>query len=180
MTVQKLPTKNPLLRLIGVAMDLSNNKIEEAVIKQNGSLLKDISTSQTHIKVVRRVKGRTGSLNNIIVEVSPQVWSRLKDQRIRLGFQIVPSVDQSPLIQCYRCLGFSHRASECKADTVICAYCAEPHDTRDCRNKNEAPKCTNCINKKANDWACAHPAYSSECPEWQRWDRIARSFTSYC
>ncbi|CAG5053257.1 unnamed protein product [Parnassius apollo] len=48
-------------------MDLNNKEIEEAVLKQNGTLLKEISTSQMHIKVVRRVKGRTNTLNNVTI-----------------------------------------------------------------------------------------------------------------
>ncbi|CAK1591430.1 unnamed protein product [Parnassius mnemosyne] len=180
LTVHKLTAKNPLLRLIGVIFDLTDKKIEEAIIKQNSSLLKDISPAQQYLRVVRRMKGRTSSTCNVVLEVSSQIWTKFRNQKIRVGFQIVPAVDQSPIIQCFRCLGFSHRARECQAQRINCGYCAEAHDTRECHNRNMAPKCINCIDKKGNDPNCSHPAYSPECVEWRKWDRIARSTISYC
>ncbi|CAK1579826.1 unnamed protein product [Parnassius mnemosyne] len=180
LTVHRPATKFPLIRLTGVVFDLTDGKIVEAVMKQNATLLNDIPASQNHIKVIRRTKGRTSCTCNVILEVSPQIWTRLQNQKVRIGFQIVPATDQSPVIQCYRCLGYSHLARECQVQKIACGYCAESHDTRECCNKNKVPNCINCIDRKETDANCAHPAYSPECPEWRKWDRIARATISYC
>ncbi|CAK1604480.1 unnamed protein product [Parnassius mnemosyne] len=179
LTVSKSITKKPLLKLIGVTNDLSNAKLEEALFKQNAKLLKDVEKEKTKIKVLRRIKGRTSAVNNIIMEVSPNVWKAFKGQKVHVGYQIVPAIDQSPVIQCYRCMGFGHRAKECVADKQTCGYCAEDHDSRECLRSNGAPSCVNCVRNKIKGDYC-HTAYSADCPIWQKWDRIARSLVAYC
>ncbi|CAG5006643.1 unnamed protein product [Parnassius apollo] len=58
LTVYRPATRNPLLRLTGVVFDLSNGKIEEAIIKQNTTLLSDITAAEKQVKVIRRTKGK--------------------------------------------------------------------------------------------------------------------------
>ncbi|CAK1583172.1 unnamed protein product [Parnassius mnemosyne] len=177
LTVSTLPAKNPQLRLIGVATDLDDTKLIKAVIKENVKLLSDLEDEQKTIKVLRRTKSRIRELTNVIVETTPQMWAKLKEQKLRLGYQVVSCVDQSPVTQCYRCLGFNHTAKDCKNEQR-CGYCSETHDTRECRNINQAPKCCNCIDSQKT--TLPHPAYSHECPEWSKWDKIARSSVTYC
>ncbi|CAG4940202.1 unnamed protein product [Parnassius apollo] len=59
--VYRPATRNPLLRLTGVVFDLSNGKIEEAIIKQNTTLLSDITAAAT------------SSTCNIILEIEDDV-----------------------------------------------------------------------------------------------------------
>ena len=174
LTVSIPPIRKPLLRLIGVAHDLDDKRIEEAIPKQNAKFFADIDTKDAEIKVLRRTKGRTRDVSNVIIETNPKIWNQLRDQRLRLGYQVVPAVDQSPVLQCYKCMSFGHRAQECNSQTR-CGYCAMDHDTRDCSNRGDAPKCVNCTGSDH-----LHPAYSPECPEWVKWDKIARSTISYC
>ncbi|KAI5633718.1 hypothetical protein NE865_13551 [Phthorimaea operculella] len=175
LTVTQPATKNPLIRLQGVAQDLNDKRIEEAVLKQNDRIVKGVHPEDRKVKVVRRVKGRIQNLNNVIVEVTPALWNKLRDQKLRIGYQIVSAIDQSPILQCYRCLDFGHKARDCQSKGVCCGYCTENHDTRQCCNRNSAPLCINCNEGDRN-----HPAYSPECPVWQKWDRLARSTISYC
>lgn len=174
LTVSQPTIKNPLLKLMGVANDLSDQKLEEAIVKQNLKLLADITSECPMPKVVRRTKARTNELSNVIIEIGPQHWKALVNQRIRIGYQVVKAVDQSPVIQCYKCLGFGHRAGTCRGE-LICGYCAGSHDTRKCEDRsNKDAKCANCETENN------HPAYSQTCPVWQKWDRIARTTVSYC
>lgn len=183
LSVSQPKIKKPQLKLIGVANDLNDMKVEEAIYEQNASLLEGLTPSETAVRVLRRTKGRTSETKNIIMEASPQIWEKLRDRKIRLGFQVVHVVDQSPVIQCYRCLGYAHKATECRAPEIKCGYCAGDHDTRKCCYRNGAPKCANCCNSTTHTTSkqeYVHPAYSSECPEWQKWDRIARTAVNYC
>lgn len=167
------PKRRPLLRLIGVAHHLTDERVGEALLSQNGGLLGDVPEQQRSARVVRRVKGRTGERSNVVVEVSSQIWKALQGTKVRIGYQMVSAVDQSPVMQCYRCMGFGHRATECQGNPT-CGYCSGGHDTRTCTQRDHAPKCANCGE------AAGHPAYSGDCPVWQRWDRIARAGVNYC
>lgn len=171
--------RDPQLRLVGVVAELADARLEEALLRQNEGLLQCVPGAERSIKVVRRIKGRNAGLNNVVVSVSAGVWRALLERRVRLGYQVVVARDQSPLMQCYRCLGFSHRVAECRAPAPRCGYCAGEHDTRACSARGGAPpRCTNCAARRAPDQG--HPAYSADCPEWRRWDRIARLSVRYC
>ncbi|XP_046975652.1 uncharacterized protein LOC124541751 [Vanessa cardui] len=173
-TVATPKPRKPLLKLIGVSQDLDNHKIEEALIKQNRHILLDnIKEDDKIVRTIRRQKGRNSALSNIIVEVSPLIWNCMKDRKVKLGYQMILAVDQSPILQCYKCMGYSHRASECKNSTK-CGFCGNDHDTRQCEARNTTPCCINCPEGNR-----AHPAFSRDCPEWQKWDRISRQGVLY-
>lgn len=175
LTAETRPLKNPLLRMIGVTNDLTNERIVEAIHAQNKGLLGDLATEHQEIRVVRRVRGRIREVSNIIIQVGPKLWTRLRDRKIRVGFQAIPVYDQTPVIQCYRCLEFGHVARHCKGQ-VACGHCAEAHETRSCMKRESDPLCKNCTSKHRPS---GHPAYSSQCPEWQKWDKLTRRSTDY-
>lgn len=175
-TVSRPVAKKPQLRLIGVIKDMSTEKIEEGLIKQNEDLVKSLEPDDRKIKLLRRTKSRNNELCNCVLEVSPGLWNAIRDRRIRLGYQMVLAVDQSPVRQCFRCMGFGHTANVCKGEEV-CGYCAQSHDTRTCTHRQGPPQCNNC--KTALGDEAPHPAYSTECPIWRKWDKIARTQISY-
>lgn len=177
LTITEPKNRKPLLRLKGVAADLSDAKIEEAIVMQNSKLLDTLDLKQKKIKIIRRIKIRNSPMSNMIAEVDHGMWNMMKDQKIRIGYQIVPAVDQTPLVQCFKCLGFGHKAKDCDA-ALRCGRCAQSHDTRECDQTTKTPVCTNC--KDRQNIETDHPAYSAQCPEWQKWDKIARSSVQYC
>ncbi|XP_039761136.1 uncharacterized protein LOC120634525 [Pararge aegeria] len=179
LTVTQMKAKNPLLRLSGVINDISDRHVEEAILKQNSSILIGVPLEDRQIKVVRRTKGRTKEVGNVILEVAPRLHHLIRDSKLRVGYQVVYAADQSPLVQCYQCLGFGHFFRECRNE-VSCGHCAEGHDTRQCPRKDSTPKCINCSKAGSIASASSHAAYSRACPIWQKWDRVARSSVSYC
>lgn len=80
-SVSTLGARKPLLRLIGVTPDLENAKVEEALHKQNVGLLAGLFKEQGSLRVVRMTKGRNRAVSNIIIEVTSQLWNRLRDAR---------------------------------------------------------------------------------------------------
>ncbi|XP_063394131.1 uncharacterized protein LOC134679184 [Cydia fagiglandana] len=177
LTVTTPQLRKPLLRLIGVTPDVTNEKVAEAIVKQNESLIGNIPQVERQVRVVRRNRGRTSATNNLVIEVSPSMWATLKDRKIRIGYQIIPVYDQSPIVQCFRCQEYGHRAPNC-LNKNVCGYCTLDHDTRSCPQRpNASPCCANC---KKQGVVHDHPAYSTDCPEWQKWDRIARLSVQYC
>lgn len=178
-TVSQLQNKRPLLKLNGVIQGLTNTQIEDAIVRQNQKLTAKLELNTEEIRVKRRTRGRTQDTNNIIVEATTKLWAALLDQKLHIGYQIITAVDQSPLIQCYHCLRYGHLARECKGN-VTCGYCGDSHDTRLCNKRDLEPVCANCKNNDAEPNESRHAAYSSMCPEWRKWDRIARNAVAYC
>lgn len=179
LTVSQVKAKNPLLRLSGVINSTTDKQIEDAIIKQNANIIANTSAEDRMLKVIRRTKSRNKETCNVIAEVSPCMWQLLKDRKLRIGYQVISSSDQSPVVQCFQCLGYGHLARDCRHDTV-CGYCADQHDTRSCPNRTRGPICANCKKNGSDGKDDNHCAYSSVCPEWRKWDRIARGSISYC
>ncbi|XP_063367613.1 centrosomal protein of 162 kDa-like [Cydia amplana] len=171
--------RKPLLRLVGVVKGLADDQIPGAIVRQNSALLGDKERAETRMRVLRRTRSRKPEVSNIIIEVDTDIWTCLKDRKVRLGYQVVPAYDQSPVIQCYACLRFGHFARDC-THPQACGYCAGQHDTKECQRREEPPKCVNCGKQGRKPEEPEHPAYSSECPEWRKWDRLARSQVRYC
>ncbi|CAH0404178.1 unnamed protein product [Chilo suppressalis] len=172
-----VPRRRPLLRLLGVARDTSDAQVLEAVREQNAGLLGPVPLDEKAVRVVRRIKSRMGPHSSVVLEVDPSIWAALKNRRVRVAYQMVPAVDQSPVTQCYRCQGFGHLASSCRAETPSCGYCGDLHDTRECPNRGLPPKCANCA--APEDGEPSHPAYSTECSAWRKADRQARLTVAY-
>ncbi|GBP96389.1 hypothetical protein EVAR_65719_1 [Eumeta japonica] len=82
--------------------------------------------------------------------------------------------DQSPLVQCSRCLGFGHKEIlPRKADK--CALWRRPPVFVPAR-KTPSPRCINCTRAGCEDVAHRHSARGVRA----KWDRIARTKVAYC
>ncbi|XP_061723020.1 uncharacterized protein LOC133529340 [Cydia pomonella] len=167
--------RNPCIKLLGVTSDNANERIVEAIAKQNHRIMDSVDADHKRIKYIRSVKGRNDSMKNVVVEVSPQLYQQMLSQKIKIGYQSVLAVDQSPIIQCFKCMGFGHQAANCTSNSK-CGFCADAHDTRNCPRSSKVPCCTNC---KGQDKEYNHPAFSQNCPDWIKWDRIARINVRY-
>lgn len=179
LSVSQLKARNLLIRLVGVTKSLEDKQVEEAVFRQNGGLLLTVKTEDCSVKVVRRTNGRTPDICNVVLEVSPDLYRLLVDRKLRIGYQVVWALDQSPIVQCYRCMGYGHFVKECRSPDPGCGHCAGNHDSRQCPRKPDTPSCINCLKNGAGATS-NHTSFSTTYPEWQKWDRIARDSVSYC
>ncbi|GBP95346.1 hypothetical protein EVAR_85930_1 [Eumeta japonica] len=157
--------------------------IIENVLAQNKHLVKDINLKEVTIRVRYRKRARNQLQCHPVLELSPSVHKRfLEAGKLYIDLQKVAVYDQSPLVQCAKCLGFGHTKAVCGEKTATCSYCADKtHEWEKCprRKQNEEPKCKNCwengIKTEAN-----HEAFSNKCKVRQKWDEIARSRIAYC
>ena len=81
------------------------------------------------------------------------------------------------VMQCFRCYHYCHITTQCNASQV-CGYCAEPHETKHCKQKEVerfTPQCAVCKG--------AHTAWSNACParktEMQRVERAKQARSIY-
>ncbi|GBP00865.1 hypothetical protein EVAR_50149_1 [Eumeta japonica] len=144
---------------------------------------RDINLKEVTIRVRYRKRARNQLQCHPVLELSPSVHKRfLEAGKLYIDLQKVAVYDQSPLVQCAKCLGFGHTKAVCGEKTATCSYCADKtHEWEKCprRKQNEEPKCKNCwengIKTEAN-----HEAFSNKCKVRQKWDEIARSRIAYC
>ncbi|CAH2097193.1 unnamed protein product [Euphydryas editha] len=86
--------------------------------------------------------------------------------------------DQSPLVQCTRCLGYGHGKKYCKEKTDLCSHCGGQHLSSRCAKRQEGapPTCKNCSNAKLDK--IDHNAFSESCIIRRKC--LARSTVEYC
>lgn len=179
--VEKAKARNPLARVKDVLAYHTDDEIVDCIKRQNDHLLRGIEGEQMLIKIRYRKRARNPLECHPVLELSPEVHKRLLEAgHIHIGLQRRPIVDQSPLVQCTKCLGFGHTRAVCKGENFLCSHCGDPHKWEECPQKARgiAPSCKNCRMAENNE-AKDHNAFSEACPEKQKWDSIARSKISY-
>lgn len=88
--------------------------------------------------------------------------------------------EHSHIQRCFKCCGFSHISTECKAESQRCSKCAGTHRFENCRKKTV--KCINCtqiIDKYGADIDANHHAWSKDCKSLQRKIEALRNKIEY-
>lgn len=133
LSVQEPKRINPLVCIRGVLSCYTNEEIVDHLRAQNRHLLKGADTSET-IRVRYRKRARNHTFLHIchpVLEVSPKVWSCLTQAgTVHVGIQRSPIGDQSPLMQCTRCLAYGHTKAVCREKDDLCSYCGGLHTWR--------------------------------------------------
>lgn len=111
---EKAKNKDPLVIVRDVLTHNTDEDIVTAIKKQNGHLTKDIPEEDYKVNVKYRRRARNQHENHVILQVSPKVYQRLVSAgAVYIGLQKRTVKDQSPLIQCTKCLGFGHGKKLC-------------------------------------------------------------------
>ncbi|KAJ2953979.1 hypothetical protein O0L34_g2193 [Tuta absoluta] len=179
--VEEVKNKDPLVILKGVMNYNTDENVLTSLSNQNNHLLGDIKAEDWRIVVKYRRKTRNPHASHVILQVSPQIWQRLTEAgRVHVDIQRIPVADQSPLVQCTRCLAYGHGRKFCKESIDTCSHCGGPHLRANCEDwiSNAAPSCCNCV--RASLEKTEHNALDSECPTRKRWETLARSSVAYC
>ena len=178
--VEEVKNKDPLLILKDVLLIHSNEDILKALQNQNRGVFFDLGEGE-RTTVKYRKKARNPHTCHVVLSVSPMIWRRAIDaQTVRIDLQRIRVADQSPLVQCTRCLGYGHGRRFCKEPADLCSHCGGPHMSADCpdRRLGEKPACRNCARAGIEDHA--HNAFSNECLIRKKWDALARASVAYC
>ncbi|XP_049868206.1 uncharacterized protein LOC126371572 [Pectinophora gossypiella] len=176
LSVEEVKNKDPMLIFRGVLRIHSDEEVLRALRNQNRDIFHGLDAEENRVTVKYRRNARNPSTNNIIVTTSPTIWNRaLNKGRVRIDLQTIYVEDQSPLVQCTRCLGYGHGRRFCKEPADLCSHCAGPHLRAECpqRTVGAVPECRNCMKADLED--AAHNAFSNQCPTRMKWDRLARA-----
>ncbi|XP_072946174.1 uncharacterized protein [Epargyreus clarus] len=179
--VEEIKNGDPLLLLRDVLNYNTDEDLKNALRRQNGHLFKDLDEAEVRVEPRFRKKTRNPHTSHVVIRVSPKIWQRALDAGVvYIDLQRVRVEDQSPLIQCSKCLGYGHSKKFCRDPVERCSHCGGPHLRADCGDllAGVEPSCCNCT--KAKNANTGHNAFSLECPVRRKWDSLARATIAYC
>lgn len=180
--VEVAKTTNPLIIIKDVLAYHTDAEIIEHLLAQNKEVLKDLGL-QTNMRVRYRKKARNPLECHPVIELPPSAHKAATEVGfLYIGLQRRPVADQTPLMQCIKCLGFGHTKLHCQEKEQLCSHCGGPHTWENCKDRKAGtqPACINCLESGRKDIPTDHNAFSSECQERHKWDAIARSRITYC
>ncbi|CAK1545370.1 unnamed protein product [Leptosia nina] len=180
--VEEATNKDPLILLRDVLSVHTDEELVAALKCKNKELMREVrKEEEERIRVRYRRNTRNPHANHVVVQVPPVMWHNITEAgRVHIDLQRVAAVDQTPLVQCSRCLGYGHGRRLCKEEKDTCSHCGGPHKKESCpeHQSGKKPSCINC--SRASIEGASHNAFEQECPVRRRWDRLARASVAYC
>ncbi|GBP90774.1 hypothetical protein EVAR_102456_1 [Eumeta japonica] len=92
----------------------SDEDIVRSLRTQNRHLSEGLDWDKVRARVCYRRRARNDLECHPVLEVSPELYHRLIKAGLYTWLQRRPVWDQSPLVQCSRCLGYGHGKRYCK------------------------------------------------------------------
>lgn len=181
LSVEEVKNKDPRLFLRNVLSFNTDEDVLKAMRNQNSSVFRGLDAEDDRMEIRYRKRTRNPHTNHVILSVSPIIWRKVLDVGyVHIDLQQIRVEDQSPLVQCTRCLGYGHGKRFCQESVDLCSHCGGPHLRSECAEfvSNAPPTCKNCVRDKQEH--TEHNAFSQECPIRGKWDTIARSTVAYC
>ncbi|KAH9521398.1 hypothetical protein DERF_005060 [Dermatophagoides farinae] len=144
----------PTIMLKGVRRDIDKESIPNMLLSFNYPITYYVETNKLDITklveiVSERKNFRSERLINYSISTDPKIRDIIINElngKVILDYSLVHAEDLSPLRQCFRCLGYNHKAAVCqlKAEQQICFHCGLQHKFEECPNKSFSPTCVNC------------------------------------
>lgn len=181
LTVEEVQNRDPLLVLRGVLNIHKDEDMLKALKNQNKDLFHGLDKKDERIEFKYRKRARNPHTCHAVVSVSPVIWQRALAKRIvQIDLQPIRVEDQTPLVQCTRCLGYGHSKRYCTELADLCSHCGGPHMKNECADflAGTPPSCKNCVKAKLS--SSEHNVFDQSCPIRKKWDALARSTIAYC
>ncbi|CAG9790308.1 unnamed protein product [Diatraea saccharalis] len=151
--VERVKNKNPLVIIKEVKFKMTDNEIINAIKNQNPDICIEEGREREEIKIKYRRRTINTEKCHIIVQVTPEIWKKMDTKgHLYIEMERVKVEDQSPLIQCTRCLNFGHGKKFCSDSVDRCSHCGGLHLRAECpdRKAGVPPQCCNCTHNKAH------------------------------
>lgn len=181
LSVETAKNKDPMVIIKDVLAFNTDEDIITSLKTQNNRMLGDIPKEEFRAIVKYRKRARNPHENHVVLQVSPKIWQKMTAcGQVHIDLQKRYVYDQSPLIQCTKCLGYGHGRKLCKEALDLCSHCSGPHLRKDCPvwTVGDIPSCRNCCLARLDRQD--HSAFDLKCPVRKRWDALARSSVAYC
>ncbi|CAG9782637.1 unnamed protein product [Diatraea saccharalis] len=178
--VERVRNKNPLVIIKEVKFKMTDDEIRNAIKNQNPDIYIEQQREENGIKIKYRRKTINNEKCHIIAQVPSEMWKKMVTKgHLYIEMERVRVEDQTPLIQCTRCLKYGHGKKFCPDSVDRCSHCGGEHLRAECPNRKAGvpPQCCNCTHAELQD--NQHNAFSIDCKVREKWDSLARSTTSY-
>ncbi|CAG9790252.1 unnamed protein product [Diatraea saccharalis] len=177
--IEKATNKDPLVVLKDVFKDIDDEELIQAIQEQNKCIFEGLFEEDKKIKIKFKKSTRRENTIHIALQIKPSLWQRMTGAGyLHIDLQRVRVEDQSPVIQCTKCLEFGHGRKFCTASATRCSHCGGSHLRPECPDREgKPPRCCNCLHSGLPE--NTHNAFSKECPIRAKWDFLARATTAY-
>ena len=152
---------SPRIAVYGVPEGLSAEELQDQVFEGNFQGEGESAEKfKTNFKPKFKVGPRGRPTTNWVVEVSPEVRSKLVDSRVFLAWNTCRARDFLEVFRCFRCLRLGHAAKMCPNKEATCKHCGQTgHEVGACPARTQPPRCAMCLAaKKPADHAFSDPA----------------------
>lgn len=147
-----------------IILAIPNSVSEEQFIEK---VSEDVFTD-ANISIITRKENKES--HNMVIETDPLTAIKiLNKKRILMNMHSCPVRRYLSLPRCFRCQRAGHVAKKCDLGKFneACEFCADPHDSRRCQNKENKEKlrCINCIrhNRYSENKYETHHSASDKC-----------------
>ncbi|RYX86063.1 hypothetical protein EON73_02690 [bacterium] len=159
--------KKPRLRITNIPSELQKESIINELKKSNDTI-KDMEMNLITV-INRKATSRQTASNDIVVEINGAAYTKLMNLKVlKLPWRECRIFEHVYMKRCYKCLGFSHIAKDCKNEQK-CSKCAGPHKFSECKSKKLS--CANCRHANEslkNKMSTNHHAWSKDCTVYKR------------
>lgn len=182
-TVQEARKLNPRIRVVGLSERHAEDTFLNYLRVQNSKILEAASDIKLVSFDTVKGKGKHGEASDggrrvtiyqAVIQLDPGAYERaLSAGRLFVGYDCCVVYDALDLLRCYKCSGFGHVSSSCKAKPA-CPRCSGDHLVTDCTS--QSLKCVNCFNasKIIPNISCNHAAWDRECVVYRRKLKLLR------
>jgi len=133
-----------------IVYDIPEAMTEQEVLddlKSQNAAIGDYSARRVTqaLKIKFFTKTKREGLKNAVIEVNPEMRHILLNlEKVKLSWTRCSVKEFSPLIRCFKCLGFGHTSKYCEVQHQKCSMCAGDHHYKDCKANIVTRKCINC------------------------------------
>lgn len=160
--IKEVQKWKPRVKVVGIYENLSKDEMKECIMKQNSFVQNE---SDVEVIIVKKVKNKFMA----ILEVSADTFRKIMEAgKLRIRWSVCRVFECFDILRCYRCLGFNHKAENCRnleENGKVCSRCGgQDHREKECRE--EERKCVNCVraNRHFNmNLDIYHGAFDNDC-----------------
>lgn len=135
LVIEEVRNKDPLIVLRDVRPVNTDEDVLKAMRNQSKHIFHGLDKSENRMDIKYRKRARNPLTGHIIISTSPKIWRRAVEAgALHIDMQRVKVADQSPLIQCSRCLEYGHGRRFCKETVDLCSHCGGPTLNRSARS----------------------------------------------
>lgn len=160
--VIKPKMRNPHIIIYDINSDITKEELENN-LRENG----DLFSENEEINIRHKIPTKNG--NSWVLELKPETYTKLKGNKLRVGWQRVSFKEYLRPTLCYNCGRFGHIGKFC-TNKKSCLRCgSESHTRQNCEVDKE--NCINCSiynNKFRAKISTKHSCMDRKCRSWKR------------